>query len=222
LEWQREIHDYTLRHHTSFVDYNSLVDAAENTFEATGTYNQLYLHTKSISGNKNNIYTTPLFPDNRFDYDHTDIAAGLHLNSETDGITLIAPIFGWGSYRGSFNPLESDDVLKGIELAGRLNGLEIELNFVRHDGEGQRPYLPATEKLTERKESNIVTIGISWDDWQMTLENSKSIHKANATIADPLYVAILGGIGPYNNKRDEDKWSLSIALPVGKDITADI
>lgn len=222
LEWQRSIHDYTLRHQTSFVEYDSLVDATENTTNATATYNQLYLHAKTISGSKNNVYTTPLFPNNRFDYDHTDIAIGIDLNTEANGLTLIAPIFGGGSYRGSFNPLESDDVFKGIELAGRVNGIEIELSFVRHDGEGNRPYLPATEKLTEQKKTNTLSIDIYSDDWQVTLENSKSIHKANATIADPTYAVILGGFGPYNNKRDEDKWTVSISLPIVNEITADI
>ena len=112
--------------------------------------------------------------------------------------------------------------MKGIELAGRLKGIEIELTFIRHDGEGNRPYLPATENLTEKIKSNRLSIGIGWEAWRLTVENVKSNHKANARIADPLYAAILGGFGPYNNKRDEDKWTISLSMPVIRNITADL
>lgn len=222
LSWQREVHDYTLMNQTSFVDYDSLIDLTKNTTDATIKYKHFYLHGNLVSGTKDDVYTTPLFPPNSFDYEYTDIALGVMLTPEGDGLTLIAPIFGGGSYRGSFNPLEGDDVLKGIELAGRLNGVEIDLTFVRHDGEGNRPYLPATENLTETKNSNRLSIGLSWEDWHIKLENTKSIHKANARIADPLYAAILGGFGPYNNKRDEDKWTITLSMPVVKDITAEL
>jgi hypothetical protein len=222
LSWQRGVHDYKIMHKTSYVDYDSLIDASESTTDATIKYKHLYLHTRYISGSKDNVYTTPLFPTNRFDYDHTDVALGLILSPKADGLTLIAPIFGGGSYRGSFNPLESDDLLKGIELAGRVNEIEIDLTFIRHEGEGNRPYLPATDNITEQKQRNLLTLGLSWDRWSIKIENAKSNHKANALIIDPLYAAILGGFGPYNNKRDEDKWTLSLSMPVVKEITANL
>ncbi|MCG7962196.1 MAG: hypothetical protein N0E54_05795 [Candidatus Thiodiazotropha taylori] len=222
LSWQRAVHDYTLQNQSSFIDYNSLIDFAENTTQATVKYRHLYLHATHLSGNKDNVYTTPIFPANSFEFDHTDFALGIALTPESDGLTLIAPVFGSGSYRGSFNPLEGDDLLKGIELAGRVKGVDIELTFVRHDGEGNRPYLPATENLTEKIKSNRLSIGIGWEAWRLTVENVKSNHKANARIADPLYAAILGGFGPYNNKRDEDKWTISLSMPVVRNITADL
>jgi hypothetical protein len=37
-----------------------------------------------------------------------------------------------------------------------------------------------------------------------------------------IYAFILGGYGPYNKIRDEDKWSLSLTLPVSKKVAADI
>ncbi|MEJ2622705.1 MAG: hypothetical protein P8163_21420 [Candidatus Thiodiazotropha sp.] len=111
LTWQRGVNDYKIMHKTSYFDYDSLVDAEENTTDAAVKYKHLYLHGRNISGNKDNVYTTPIFPTNRFDYEYTDIALGILLTPETDGLTLIAPVFGGGSYQGSFNPLESDDLL---------------------------------------------------------------------------------------------------------------
>jgi hypothetical protein len=221
LEWQREVHDYTLRNQASFSTYDSLVDATENTTDATGRYRYLYLHATHVCGSKDNVYTTALFPSNYFDYGYTDIALGINMETESDGVTMIAPIFGGGSYRGSFNPLQSDDLIKGIELAWRLRGYEIAVSFLRHEGQGDRPYLPATNKLTETIERDSLTINIQSADWKLTLENTKSLHKANATIASPLYAALLGGFGPYNNKRDEDKWSVSLSLPLTEKVTAD-
>ncbi|MCU7810529.1 MAG: hypothetical protein KZQ77_04740 [Candidatus Thiodiazotropha sp. (ex Notomyrtea botanica)] len=222
LEWKREIHDYTLKHKTAFGDYDSLVDATEDTYIASGTYKVLYLDTKYVSGNKDNVYTTPLYPTNRFRYAYTDIAVGMTFESEGYGLTLIAPIFGEGSYRGSFNPLEDDIGFNGIQLAGRINGSEIDLKIVRHEGEGSRPYLPATDKLTEHKETTTVSLGIKKEDWKTQLEYYNSSHTGHAAIVHPTYAAIVGGYGPFNNRRKEDKWTLSASFPVQKNITADI
>lgn len=222
LKWKREIHDYTLRNKTSVGNYDSLVDATEDIYTASATYKRLYLHTQHVRGNKDNVYTTPLFPPNRFRYAFTDVALGLGFDPGRNGLTLIAPIIGEGSYRGSFNPLESDSGLKGIKLAGRINGFEVDLNFVQHKGEGSRPYLPATEKLTENKDTTTVSLGIQGDDWYARLENARSTHTGHAAIADPIYAAIVGGFGPFTNRRAEDKWTLSISLPIRKNIKADI
>ena len=221
LNWKREIHDYTLRNRASVGDYDSLVDATEDTYVASSAYKKLYLHAEHVSGNKDNVYTTPLFPTNRFRYAHTDLALGVIFTPETNGLTLVAPIFGEGTYRGSFNPLRGETGLKGVKLAGRLNGLEIDLDVVRHKGEGDRPYLPATNKLTEQKTETTVALGAKRNDWQVQLENTRSSHSANATIVSPIYAAILGGFGPYNNKREEDKWSLSVSFPLQKKVTAE-
>jgi hypothetical protein len=222
LSWQRGVHDYKIMHKTSFVDYDSLIDASENTTDATVKYRHLYLHGRYISGSKDNVYTTPIFPTNRFDYEHTDVALGIMLSPKVDGLTLIAPIFGGGSYQGSFNPLESRDLLKGIELAGRLKGIEIDMTFLRHEGEGNRPYLPATDDIIEQKQRNLLSIELSGDSWSVKIENVKSNHKGEARIIGPLYAAILGGFGPYHNKRDEDKWTVSFTIPVVKNVTADL
>ncbi|MCU7930047.1 MAG: hypothetical protein KZQ90_04540 [Candidatus Thiodiazotropha sp. (ex Codakia rugifera)] len=220
LEWKREIHDYTLKHQTSFGNYNSLIDVTEDTYVTSGTYTKLYLNAKHVSGNKDNVYTTPLFPTNRFHYAYTDIAFGINLEPERNGLILIAPIFGEGSYRGSFNSLTSDSGLKGVQLAGQVDGFMIDLDIVRHEGEGSRPYLPATEKLTEHKDTITVSLGLKKDDWNTKLEHSKSTHTGHAAIAHPTYAAIVGGYGPFNNKRTEDKWTLSASFPVQKKITA--
>ncbi|MCU7872141.1 MAG: hypothetical protein KZQ91_05295 [Candidatus Thiodiazotropha sp. (ex Lucinoma borealis)] len=221
LEWKREIHDYTLKHQTSFGNYNSLIDVTEDTYITSSTYRKLYLNAKHVSGNKDNVYTTPLFPTNRFEYAYTDIAIGMNFEPEENGLTLIAPIFGKGSYRGSFNPLMGDSGLKGVQLAGQVNGFDIDLDIVRHEGEDSRPYLPATEKLTEHKDTTTISLGIKKEDWKTKLEHSKSTHTGHAAIAHPTYAAIVGGYGPFNNKRAEDKWTLSASFPVQKKITAD-
>lgn len=222
LKWKREIHDYTLRHQASFGNYDSLVDATEDTYVALAVYGKLYLSAQHVRGNKDNVYTTPLFPTNRFRYAYTDIALGVNLKPEENGLTLIAPIFGEGSYRGSFNPLTGDSGLKGVQLAGRINGFDIDLNIVRHEGEGNRPYLPATYKLTEHKDTKTISLGVKRDDWSIKLENSNSTHTGQAAIAHPAYAALLGGYGPFNNKRAEDKWTLSVSFPVLKKVTADL
>jgi hypothetical protein len=222
LEWQRGIHDYTNRHQASFGNYDSMIDVAENTTDVTGRYKRLYLRGTYTSGYRRDVYTTVLFPENSFDYEHTDVALGINLQSESDGLTLIAPIFGAGSYRGSFNPVFSDDALKGIDLAGRLRGYNISMRYLRHEGVGNRPYLPATERLTERLAEKNLSIKIGREDWKLTLENARTLHTANAAIGAPIYAAILGGFGPYNNSRDEDKWTVSFAMPVSKKVTADI
>jgi hypothetical protein len=138
-------------HQTSFGNYDSLIDATEDTYSATTSYRQLYLNAKHVTGNKDNVYTIPLFPTNKFRYDYIDIAVGMRLKPQTDGLTLFAPILGKGFYRGSFNPLVEDSGLKGMRLAGRLHGYEIDLDILRHKGDGSQPYLPATEKLSESK-----------------------------------------------------------------------
>jgi hypothetical protein len=53
------IHNYKIMHKTTFVDYDSLIDASESTTDATIKYKRLYLHTQYISGSKDNVYTTP-------------------------------------------------------------------------------------------------------------------------------------------------------------------
>ncbi len=221
LKWKREIHDYTLKHQTSFGNYDCLVDASEDNYSATGTFRYLYLYAKHVGGKKENVYTTPLFPSNRFRYAYTDISLGLNFDPGANGLTMIAPIFGGGSYRGSFNPLKGDTGLKGIQLAGRIEGFEIYLGIVRHKGQGSRPYLPATEKLTERKDTTTVSLSVKRDDWHAKLENSNSTHTGHATVVDPVYATIVGGYGPFNNKRAEDKWTLSVSFPLRKKITAD-
>ena len=222
LNWQREIHDYTLRNRASIGNYDSLVDATEDTYVASSTFKRLYSHARHVSGNKDNVYTTPFFPPNRFRYAHTDVALGMTFAPERNGLTLIAPIFGGGSYRGSFNPLRGETGLKGIKLAGILEAFEIDLDIVRHKGEGSRPYLPATNRLTEQKTTTTISLGIKKNDWRVGLQNIKSDHSANATIVSPIYALILGGYGPFNNKRAEDKWSLSAAFPVAKKVTAEV
>ncbi|WP_316364247.1 hypothetical protein [Candidatus Thiodiazotropha sp. CDECU1] len=222
LEWEREIHDYTLMHQTSVGNYDSLIDATKNTFNLSSTYGKLYIHAKHLRGNKDNVYTTPLFPTNRFRYGYTDLAIGMNLMPEADGLTLFAPIIGNGSYRGSFNPLSGNSGLKGLQLAGRAKGFELDFYIVRHEGEGSRPYLPATEQLTENKDATTIAIGIKRNAWTARLEHSKSIHTANAAIAHPTYAAIVGGYGPFNNKRAEEKWTLSASFPLLKKVTADL
>lgn len=222
LEWRREIHDYTLKHQTSFGDYDSLIDATEDTYNVSVLYRKLYLDAKYVNGNKDNEYTTPLFPANRFRYAHTDIAIGLTFQPEENGLTLIAPIIGEGSYRGSFNPLTGDTGLKGVKMAGRIYSSQIDFSFVRHKGVGDRPYLPATEKLTEHIEATTVLLGIKKDGWKSSLEYLKSNHRANAAIAHPLYAAIVGGFGPFYNERAEDKLTLTISFPVEKKVTANL
>ncbi|MEW8559673.1 MAG: hypothetical protein AB2588_16945 [Candidatus Thiodiazotropha sp.] len=221
LAWKREIHDYTLRHQTSVGNYDSLVDATEDSYTASGSYGNLYLHARHLNGNKDNVYTTPLFPTNKFRYDHSDISLGIYLNPEENGLTLVAPIFGEGSYRGSFNPLQGDGGLKGLRLAARFEGFDIDLKLLRHEGEGHRPYLPATERITERKKATWVSIALKRDDWNIRLENSRSNHTANALLVHPTYAAIVGGFGPYTNKRVEDKWTLSVSFPLRKNLTAE-
>ncbi|MEW8692898.1 MAG: hypothetical protein AB2535_17810 [Candidatus Thiodiazotropha endolucinida] len=222
FQWKQEIHDYTLKHQTSYANYDSITDATEDTYNVSGTYRRLYLSAKHVTGNKDNVYTTPLFPANAFQYDYTDIAIGINFNPETDGLTLIAPIIGEGSYRGSFNPLTGDSGLKGLHLAGRLNGLEIDMDILRHKGRGSRPYLPATEKLTELKGETTIAIGIKQDGWTTRLEHLKSIHTGHASITHPLYAAIVGGNGPFDNKRAEEKWTLSVSFLLRKRVTTDI
>ncbi|MEW8028182.1 MAG: hypothetical protein AB2806_10630 [Candidatus Thiodiazotropha sp.] len=221
LKWKREIHDYTLRHQTSFGNYNSLIDATEDTYTASSTYRRLYVNAIHITGNKDNVYTTPLFPTNSFRYDFTDISLGMVFTPEANGLTLVAPILGEGSYRGSFNPLNGNSGLKGVRLSGQINGFMIDFDIIRHDGKGSRPYLPATEKLTERKDLTTISIAIKRDDWNIKVEKSKFIHTAHAAIAHPIYAAIVGGYGPFDNKRAEDKWTLSVSLPLLKNVTAD-
>ncbi|MES9970548.1 MAG: hypothetical protein ABW092_10985 [Candidatus Thiodiazotropha sp.] len=222
FEWKRESHDYILKHQTSIGNYNSLTDATDDTYTATGVYGKLYLSAKHVTGNKDNDYTTPLFPANEFHYDYTDMAIGMSRKAETAGLTLVAPILGKGAYRGSFNPLQGDSGLKGLRLAGRLNGYEIDLEFLRHKGEGSRPYLPATENLTEHETQTTIAIAINKDGWRAGLEHVKSIHTANALLAAPIYASIIGGYGPFENKRAEEKWTLSVIYPLLKRVTADL
>ncbi|WP_125932066.1 hypothetical protein [Thiosocius teredinicola] len=222
VQWQREDHDYTLMHQASVGSYDSLVDAVEDTYSVKTTYKLLYLNAKHVDGNKDNVYTTPLFPTNRFTYAYTDVALGLRLNPEANGLTTIAPIFGGGSYRGSFNPLQGNTGLKGIELAGRVDGYNLELEILRHTGDGDRPYLPATQLLAERKKTMVIALAVHRNDWRVRLENARSEHNANATIASPVYAFILGGYGPFNNQRKENKWTLSASFPVHKRVTADL
>lgn len=222
LEWQREIHDYTLMHETAAGNYDSLVDATEDTYDAVARYKKLYLNVVHVNGNKDNVYTTPLFPTNKFRYAYTDVAIGINFEPEGDGLTLIAPIFGGGSYRGSFNPLDGKTGLKGVQLAGRLNGYDIDFDVVRHKGDGNRPYLPATTLLSEQETATTVSLGVSKNDWTFEIENERSKHSANATIAGPIYAVILGGFGPYTNKRDEDKWTVSASFPITKNVTTEL
>ncbi len=222
LDWQREIHDYTLRNRASLANYDSLVDATEDTYVASTTYKRLYFHAEHVSGNKDNVYTISLFPSNRFRYAHTDVALGTRFTPQGNGLTLVAPIFGEGSYRGSFNPLRGETGLKGVKLAGRVDAFEIDFDVVRHSGEGDRPYLPATNLLTEKKTTTTVSLGVRRNDWRVELENAKSNHSADATIASLVYATILGGYGPFNNKRIEDKWSLSASFPLMKKLRAEL
>lgn len=221
FDWEREVHDYTLKHQTSFGNYDSLVDTTQDTYQTTASLEKLYIQAKHVRGDKENVYTTVLFPNNRFHYAYTDIALGIHFKPKKNGLTLIAPIYGHGSYRGSFNPLESEKGLKGIQLAGQLNDLLIDVEFLRHEGEGHRPYLPATDKLTENKDAKTISLGIQKSDWDIRLEHLDSVHTGNAAIAHPLYAAIVGGYGPFNNQRAEEKWTLSVSFPLKKQITVD-
>jgi len=222
LEWKREVHDYTLRHQTSVGDYDSLVDATEDTYKATATIAQFHLDAVYVNGNKDNVYTTPLFPTNRFDYAYTDVALGMRFEPDGNGLTLFAPILGEGSYRGSFNPLRGGFGLKGVQLAGQFNGLDLDLKLVRHKGRGSRPYLPATQKLTEEKDETTVSVGVSGDGWKTRIENSRFEHTGLAAIAHPTYAGIVGGWGPFTNLRREDKWTLSASFPVTEKLSAEL
>ena len=222
FDWERETHDYTLKHQTSFGNYDSLVDTTQDTYQATGSHGRLYLHAKHVEGDKENVYTTPLFPSNRFHYAYTDIALGINLRPENKGLTLIAPIYGHGSYRGSFNPLEGDKGLKGLRLQGQIDDLTLDLDILHHEGEGHRPYLPATDKLTESKDSKTISLAIKKSDWSVKLERLDSTYSGHAAIVHPLYAAIVGGYGPFNNQRMEEKWTIFASFPLRKRISVDI
>ncbi|MES9992782.1 MAG: hypothetical protein ABW098_12560 [Candidatus Thiodiazotropha sp.] len=220
FEWEQEIHDYKIRHQPAFGSYDSLIDATLDTYTSSGSYGKLYFYAKHLSGDKQNVYTTPLFPANKFRYDYTDYSLGIHLNPAANGLTLIAPIFGEGSYRGSFNPLQGDSGLKGVRMTARVEEFEVDFDLLRHEGEGHNPYLPATERITENKKTTRVSIAVKRDDWNIKLENARSNHIARAVLIHPTYAMITGGYGPYKNKRVEDKWTLTASFPVRKDLTA--
>lgn len=107
-------------------------------------------------------------------------------------------------------------------LAARYDGLQIDLGLLRHSGKGSRPYLPATNKLTERKKATTISVGVKGSDWQARLEHERSTHTGGGAIINATYAAIVGGFGPFENRREEEKWSISGSFAVNKDVEVDV
>ena len=210
FDWRQKAPRLHYRHATYFGNYESFIDVNEQTLRLRGRNRHFRFQADQTAGDKSNRYSHPLFPANRFDYRYNRLAAGPRFHLSDGGEWFLAPRLATGSRRGSFNPLTTATTFNGLLIGYQYRDWHVRLDAERFDGEGERPYLPATDRLHERLQSDRYRLNLTYRNWDLSLENHRFTHRGNVTVIDPVYQLIVGGAGPYTNRRIEDRWELAI------------
>lgn len=210
------------RHETAYANYDDTTTLEFIQLDYTGMINPVYLSIHYTNGEKTNFYTTPLLPVNTFNYGLTQIAAGPLLNMSGKASLYIAPILTTGSDWGSFNALDSQTEISGLKTGYQGNQYSITFVANRFEGTGRRPYPPATDELFENKETSYYFIHADFFSWNIEIGNSRYTHLGSVAVTGPVYIAILGGSGPFINQRNENKWQGSVGYQFDNNLSLDV
>ena len=210
LNWRQKAFDILHRNEASYGSYDSLIRLDTQSLLLQAALRTVFIEVEHVRGDKENAYSTPLFPTNTFAYVHTQIAVGPLVSVSDHASVHIAPLLTQGSYRGSFMPLETETALNGLIVGFSRREVEIGFRASRFDGQGERPYLPVTDRIAETKAYARFELDIALPRWEFGIINSRYRHTGNVTVGPPIYVAILGRPGPFENLRRENKWSARI------------
>lgn len=203
ISWQEKRFDVT---HMAPL-YDSFITGLEQQLHLGADSPRLHMDILRTSGDKENAYTTPLFPANHFRYAYTTLAAGPAFAGLGMSRLYVAPLLGTGSRQGSYMALDGGSGLRGIQLGGQWGEVELRLAWSQFKGEGDISYQPVSNDMHEMMRNNTVSLGLLSPGWSFSLQHERSDHDGEVAIEllNP-YGYLVGGTGDYTNNRLEDRW----------------
>ena len=216
MTYEKGLHSLRMKHARKDVDgfirysnYDSTLDTNKSITELSYSNPELSIHLEDTDGDKNHAFTSALIPDKRFSYRYQTLEIGKTFQRENGDAFFVAPIFINGSQAGTFNPLQTDNILHGVHLKYLTDKRSYAFKIFDFEGKGDRAYSPVTDRLYEVSKSRHYQFEYIDSKWKVMLENLQTDNTGTITISSSPYTVLAGGAGTYNNKREINKWELN-------------